>query len=302
MFVLQLFDLLNSREQAALVWIVVGAGLAFWKVPGIGAQLVVLTRSFLAPKLLLGIWIPATAFAVGVVYLASRFGIWHETSLRETLYWYVGVALVLAGSATQASDIGQFRKLFGRVFKVTIAIEFLVNLYVFPLAVELVVIPLAILLVGMQVVAERDPKLAPARNLVTFVLASLGVVTLAFVFTSGVRDLDGLLTWVHFEQFVVPLALTVAFVPFVYLVALWSTYEQVFLRIDIYGRDTGSARRAKWAVFRVCRLSLRKIGRLSRRFVPAVRSVSPEADIATLARRFEDELRAAERDEQQEAA
>lgn len=118
-----------------------------------------------------------------MVYLASRLGLWHATSLRETLYWYVGVALVLAGSATHASDLGQFRKLFGRVFKVTIAIEFLVNLYVFPLAVELVVIPLAILFAGVQVVAERDPKLAPVRNVATFILVALGVVTVAFALT-----------------------------------------------------------------------------------------------------------------------
>jgi hypothetical protein len=302
MSILEPLDLLNSREQAALVWIVVSAGLAFWEVPGIGAQLVVLTRSFLAPRLLLGIWIPATAFAVGVVYLAYRLGLWHTTSVRETLYWYVGVALVLAGSAAHASDLGKLRKLFGRVFKVTIAIEFLVNLYVFPLAVELVVIPLAVLFAGVQVVAERDPKLAPARNVATFILIALGVVTVALALTSAARDLDGLLTGEHLEQFVVPLALTVAFAPFVYLIALWSTYEQVFIRLDIYGRDAGDVRRAKWAMIRVCRLSLRRIGRLSHRFFPTIRSVSPNADIATLARRFHNELRAAERDEHQEAA
>jgi hypothetical protein len=295
-------DVLNSREQAALFWIGVGAALAFWKVPGIGAQLVTLTRSFLAPKLLLGIWLPATAFVVGIVYLAFRLGLWHTTSGRETLYWFVGVALVLAVSATRASDLGQFRKLFDRVFKVTIAIEFLVNLYVFPLAVELVVIPLAVLFAGMQVVAERDPKLAPARNVATFILVALGLVTVAFVLTSAARDLDDLLTGEHLEQFVVPLALTVAFAPFVYLIALWSTYEQVFIRLDIYGRDAGDVRRAKWAMIRVCRLSLRRIGRLSHRFFPTIRSVSPNADIATLARTFHNELRAAERDERKEAA
>jgi hypothetical protein len=302
MFVLGLLDLLNSREQAALFWIGVGACLAFWKVPAIGPQLIAVTRSFFVPKLLLSVWIPATVYVVGIVYVAQSLGLWHATSLRETLYWYVGAALVLAGSATQASDLGKFKKLFGRVFKVTIAIEFLVNLYVFPLAVELIVIPLAVLLAGMQVVAERDPTLAPARRVITFVLASLGVVTLAFAFTSAARDLDGLLTWMHFEQFVVPLALTVAFAPFLYFVALWSTYEQVFIRLDIYGQDKNGARRAKWAMIRVCRLSLRNVGRLSRRFFPMIQSVSPDTGVTVLARTFENELRAAERDERKEAA
>jgi hypothetical protein len=295
-------DVLNSREQAALFWISVGAALAFWKVPGIGSQLIVLTRSFLHPTLLFRIWLPATAYVVGAVYLAYRVDLWHVTSGRETLYWFVGVALVLALSATRASDLGRFWKLFGRVFKVTLAIEFLVNLYVLPLAVELVVIPLAVLFAGMQVVAERDPKLAHARNVATLILVALGGVAVAFAVTSAARDLGGLFTWVHLEQFVVPIALTVVFAPFVYFVALWSTYEQVFLRLDMYGRDAGSMKRAKWAMIRVCRLSLTKTGRLSHRFFPTTRSVSPDADIATLARGFRSELQAAEREERKKAA
>jgi hypothetical protein len=298
MFDLGPADYLNAREQAVLFWLIVSAALVLWKVPAIRPQLPILVRSALSPKLLFGIWVPATIYVAVVVYLAAGRGLWHATSLRETLYWFAGTAFVLAGSATQASDPLKFWSLFGRVLKVTILIEFLVNLYVFPLPVELIFIPLGVLLAGTQAVSEGNVTLASAHKVVSFLLTALGLATVVYALSSAVRDFHGLVTWVHFEQFVMPLALTAAFAPFLYYVALWSTYEQVFIRMDIYGRDDQDMRRAKWAMFRVCRLNLRKVGRLSTRFFPLIRSVSPDASTGVLIRAFQRELRVVEQGEQ----
>jgi len=130
-------DFLNSREDATLFWVVLAAIVALWKVPKIRPQTVLVLRSFLSPKLLFGIWIPASVYATIVVYLAAAAGLWHASSTKESVYWFAGTALVLAGGATQANEPAKFRQLFGRALKVTIFIEFLVNLYVFPLVVEL---------------------------------------------------------------------------------------------------------------------------------------------------------------------
>ena len=297
------FDFLNSREDAVVLWLAVVSAFVLYKAPSaIGSSVLAVIHSFFARKLLFGIWLPMTEYVGIVLFFAHDLGLWHTSSLKETLYWYTTTGLVLAGSATQASDPEKFWRLFGRVLKVTIFVEFVVNLYVFPLAVELVLVPALGLFVGVQVIAERDPKYEAARKFSVGVLAILGVTMVAFAIGSALMDLGGLLTREHLEQFVVPLALSGALVPFLYYVALRSTYEHVFIHLGIYGRDRRAVWRAKWALVRVCHLSLRKIGRLSRRFFPLVRSVGPAANVSELVRRFEGELRAAEQEERDEAA
>jgi hypothetical protein len=293
MFVsLGMIDFLNSREDAALFWVVLAAMVALWKVPDIRPQAVLVIRSFLSPKLLLGIWIPASIYATIVVYLAAAAGLWHTSSTKETVYWFAGTALVLAGGATQANDSVKFRKLFRRVLKVTIFIEFLVNLFVFPLAVELMLIPLLVLFGGMQAVAEGDPKLAPARNVIGFVLSVAGLVIVVHAVASAVGDPVGLLTWEHLEEFLVPPVLTVVFVPFLFYVALRSTYELVFVRVSILVKDERLARRAKWAIVGACGLSLGRIGRFNGRFFSMLHEIRDDSDVRALANAFQAELAA----------
>jgi hypothetical protein len=285
-------DFFNSREDATLFWVVLAAIVALWKVPKIRPQAVLVLRSFLSPKLLFGIWIPASVYATIVVYLAAVAGLWHASSTKETAYWFAGTALVLAGGATQANEPAKFRQLFGRALKVTIFIEFLVNLYVFPLVVELILIPLLVLFGGMEAVAERDPKLAPARRLIGFLLSVAGLVIVVHAVVSAIGDLAGLLTWEHLEEFLVPPVLTVVFVPFLFYVALWSTYELVFMRVGLFVKDKRLARRAKWAIVGACGLSLRRIGRFNGRFFSMLREIRDESDVRALTNAFEAELAA----------
>ena len=285
-------DALNSREDAALFWVVITAVVLLSKVPALRPQIVLVIRSFLSPKLLLGIWIPATVYVLALLYVADREGVWHTSSTKETVYWFAGTALVLAGGATQASDTAKFRNLFGRVLKVIIFIEFLVNLCVFPLAVEIVLIPLIVVFGGMHAVAKLDPKFASVRKLIGFILSVVGIVLVTHAVTSALQDLDGLFTWEHAEQFLAPLVLTIAFVPFLFYVALWSTYELVFMRVNIFVKNKRLARRTKWAIIGNCGLSLRRIGRFHGQFFGMLRTVCADADVTALMREFKAALRA----------
>ncbi|MBA3432185.1 MAG: hypothetical protein H0U16_11995 [Actinobacteria bacterium] len=288
---LAFFDFLNSREDAILIWIVVAATFLFSRVPDLWPQVLLVTRSFLSPKLLFGIWIPAAVYVLALLFVAERGGAWHTSSSKETGYWFAGTALVLAGGATQANDAAKFWKLVRSVLKVTIVVEFLVNLYVFPLAFELVLIPLIVVFAGMQAVAEVDPKLESVRKLIGFILSILGFVLAARAAASALQDLDGLFTWEHLEQFLVPFALTAVFVPFLFYVALRSTYELVLMRINIFVEDKRLRRRAKWAIVGACRLRLDRIGRFNGRFFSMLHEVRDESDVRELLHAFEIELR-----------
>jgi hypothetical protein len=106
-----------------------------------------------------------------------------------------------------------------------------VNLYVLPFAVEFVLVFLAVLFVGLEVVVRRDPAADPrVRKFVDWVLVSIGLFCFAYFLIKALGNLDGFLTRKNAENFLVGPALTIALIPFLYGVAWLSQREQRALR------------------------------------------------------------------------
>lgn len=282
-----MIDFLNSREDALLFWVLVAVGLGLYRAPGLAPSLANVVRSFLAPKLLI-LWVTSTAYVAVAVSVAESFGLWHPTSLKETVYWLAGTGLILAGGATQTrGDPAEFIRLLRRALRLTIFLEFFINFWVLPLGVELILIPLMALLLSLNVVAERDSNFTAVKRLIERVLLLIGVGLLIFVTASVVGDLGRLFTYETLEQLLIAPTLTLVFIPFLYLVAVVTAYEQIFIRIDIFLRDNRPlARQTKRATLRACGLNLRRVGRFSGRFYSKLAALRNERDLTELLREF----------------
>lgn len=222
---------LNSREDAGLIWSVIALTFVLYKAPGVFRNLAHIV--WLVVKLPLALLFGGAAlYCAGILAVASTLGVWETSATKETVYWFLGTGLVLAGHATSARpDPDYARTLLRKAFKVAILIEFVVNFYVFPLGVELVFVPLVGFL-GITEVwnkgqAEPDPRLA---KLTGGALAILGWAVLVSVLVRIGLQPGHLLARDTLERVLVVPALTVAFIPFLYLVALWSHRQQVSIR------------------------------------------------------------------------
>jgi hypothetical protein len=216
-------DFLNSREDAILVWAVLILGYVTYKGPSIWLSFFGLARMVFASKLTL-LFGSAAVYSAAIVLLAKKLGLWHTTALKETIYWFVGTGVVLAGNATHATPSPDFLKqIIGRLLRITLVIEFVVNLYVFPLAVELVLVFLVLAFAGMQAAAPYTSGIDQAtRKVIDGVLVGIGVFLIASFGVTALSDLDGFLSRETAERFLVVPALTLAFIPFLYLVEWYS--------------------------------------------------------------------------------
>jgi hypothetical protein len=144
-------DILNSREDAVLLWavvlMVVFVGHPFFKDPrGIGSSTWEAVRALLAPKLLL-LFGSAAAYSAAIVLLADRFGLWHTTSLKETVDWFLGSGVILVAKAVDATPSWAYvRAILRRAIALTILITFVANFYVLPLGYEIVLVFLVLVL------------------------------------------------------------------------------------------------------------------------------------------------------------
>ena len=160
----------------------------------------------------------AFLYSSGIVYIASELGLWHPTALKATAYWFLGTAVVLAGAAVTdgARDPRMFvGTVLRRIIAVTVVVEFIVNVYALPLALELGLTLMLLLFVAMQVVAHHDTSTTPAaRTVIDAVLTVVGLVYLAHFVLSVVANPDGFFTRVTAEDFLIGPALTSALVPY----------------------------------------------------------------------------------------
>ena len=224
---LGLLDFLNSREDAILFWTVVIFGYAFSRNPrGIDSGLLGAVRT-LYWKLLIFYGFLA-AYCALLVAGAERLGLWHMSSLKPTIYWFVGSAVVLGGMALTSPNY--LRSALKRVTGITILVEFIVNLYVFPFAYELVLVLIATLFIGVQVLqhdASTDPR---ARRFIDGTLVTIVLIYLIYFVISALGDLDRFLSRENAEAFLVGPALTLALIPFLYLARRLSQWEQERIR------------------------------------------------------------------------
>lgn len=220
-------DFLNSREDAALIWTVVVVAFVICKNPGVlGSLLGVLWLAVKPPLLFL--FGGAAVYCVGILVAANELEVWHTSALKETVYWFVGTGLVLAGHATGARpDPDYARTLLRRALSVTIVVEFIVNLHVFPLAVELAFVPLVAFFLMVDAWNQSQSQANP--RLMKFAdrgQATIGwLVLLSVLLRIGLHPGD-LITRDTLERLLVVPALAIAFIPFLYLVA-WYSRRQV---------------------------------------------------------------------------
>ena len=107
-------DFLNSREDALLLWTLLILGYLVYKDPrGMGALAWHSICAFMIPKLawLVGL---AALYSAGLVLLAERIGLWHTTALKETVYWFIGSAVILTGKAVNAAPSWGYLKTVAR--------------------------------------------------------------------------------------------------------------------------------------------------------------------------------------------
>lgn len=254
----------NNREWALIVWGAVALCVILIK-PDLRSGLRNVASSCLHPKVLLTLLI--TTCWVGVEVLIGRdVGAWTLSDTTDTVLWFLTVALVLFVNLPQAADKDHFFKRNLRSL-VTIALVFgfIVNLFVFSLPVEIILLPIELLLVGVSVVASFDPDQTLAKKAADVMLTVLVLFLVVHGALRFVADWNTLRLAPEARAFLLPLWLTVALLPLIYIFGLYAAYELAFLKLDLRSlSDRGAGIGPKFALMVSFRLRAHDVARFDR--------------------------------------
>ncbi|MDQ8195468.1 hypothetical protein QEH59_13615 [Coraliomargarita sp. SDUM461004] len=230
--------MLDNREISLLFWLAV---VLAWGCTHrqIREGLINLLASALKPKLVIG-FVMMLAYITSCVLFLWLNGVWDSSNLKATIIWSLTAAALMVGKVI--SNDATPTKFFGSAvwggLKLSVVLEFVVQLYVFPLVVELFVVPIAALIGAMIAVCETDEKFAPVKRLLNGVLSILGFTMIAYAAYRLPPEFSNFWQWSTVLSFSLPIVLTVLFIPFLWLVAVAVAYENVFCRLQFFMTDS----------------------------------------------------------------
>ncbi len=165
---------------------------------------------------------------------------WEFSNLKATVLWAMTAAALMVSKiiSNEVKPTAYFRSAVMGGLKISLVLEFVVQLYVFPIIIELLIVPVAALIGAMIAVCDTVEGSAAVKRLLNGVLAILGFAMIgyaAYRLSENFGDLWQLATVLSFLH---PILLTIMFVPFLWLVAVAVTYENVFCRLQFFVEDS----------------------------------------------------------------
>jgi hypothetical protein len=266
---------LNTRETAALVWVVLALGFALvnpsLRVVVAGAVKVA-TRPFVA--ILLG---ATTLLAAAVTIGLAWSGYWRTSMIPTTVAWFVGTAIV---GTFSMGGVGELRRLVIRTVALTAVVVFVSNAYTFPLLGELLLVPSAVVLVTIASFADRRAEFANIRVPLKVLCIALFVGTVTPTVVYLVQHIAKLASADRARDFLLPFVLTLAFLPYLYLVRMVVVWQTALSMLKSQMQDRPALlKAARRGLIRSCHASLPRIQLFEPEFRWRLTAATSEEDI-----------------------
>ncbi|RXJ90745.1 hypothetical protein CRV01_06235 [Arcobacter sp. CECT 8983] len=254
---------INNRELATLTIIIFALSYALYKDEdrGIINQTKLLLRTLFAKPIFITILLFTLYISLEVILLA-KIGYWELYLLKDTIIWSLtAFALILNHRAIVAKD-NFLKKIIMDNIKILTIFQFIVNFYSFNYIVELCVVTLATLIVGMQAAVKLGPSKEGSElneKVLNTTLSILGGFLLYFTINELLDNPTHFFLVSTLKSFLLPVLLIILYIPFYYLIIIYSKYELINATVDRLIKDTTLSKYLKKLIFKKSLLRYSKL-------------------------------------------
>lgn len=252
----------SNREIALFTWLAAVLILLLFKSE-MRHSLIKVFKALFAKQILV-FFLIILSYSLIIVFILRKTYLWDHTLLKDTLFWFFGGAIVMFLNVTKIKDLESFKLVVFESLKWTMIIEFLVNLYTFSLLVELIFIPVFIFISLLKYYSELKPEHKTLIKPPTYILNFIGLAVFVFIIYRTALDYKNFFTLITLRNFLVPPILTILFLPLLYLIALFISYESLFVRINHIHKDDDFMKPLKKEILKVANVNLNVLNSISR--------------------------------------
>lgn len=257
-----LTDIFSTREIALFIWIIVFVLLISLR-QSVRKSIGGLFKALFS-KHLFRVFLILTTYILLTLYLLNLIGLWDKSLTKDTTFWFFTVAMVTFFKVNEAKDFRFFKEIIIDSIKWIVVIEFLINFYTFGLWTELILVPIIVFISIIQAYSQTDKKYEPVEKLFRTIISIIGLMLLVYIIYETVVEFQKTFTIQNLKSLLHPVIMTFLFLPFAYMLALYMTYEVLFIRVDFLARDKKVARRIKRQIILTANLNIERLNRISK--------------------------------------
>lgn len=214
---------------------------------------------------LLRIFIVAIIYIALTVWLLQWREIWTVDNLKSTIAWTLTFAFVAMFEANRMSDDDRyFSKMLRDVISFTVVFIFIIELHSFSLITELIAIPIITFIAMLHAFSETKKEYADVEKLFGWIVALIGFGYLGISIWKTVENFQTLVTVDTLREFLIPILLSLMFLPFLFGLGLYMIYERIFVSMGIWMEDKKLVSYAKRQALLKCRTNIDYLERWSR--------------------------------------
>lgn len=278
---------LNNRDIALFIWISLFVVLILFKKDIRRTLAEIIKLLFL--KKLAPIFFLMIIYIVVIVFALYKLSFWDIALLKRTIYWFFGTAFVMFINTNRAtSEKEYFKNIILDNLKISVFIEFVVNVYVFNLIIEFFLLPVVVSLSALITMSGTKSKFMHEKNFLNKVVSVLGILILIYVGIQIKNNFSSFATVEHLKDLLLPPLLTFVFLPFIYFFALLNIYESMFVRLKIFQqkKDQNFIFWVKWKIFCACLFNLATVNEFSKNYANELMFNSNRKDVNILIAKF----------------
>lgn len=242
----------NNRELAIIIW----AGIfLIWAICHKNIR-----QS--AVGVLKGIWdlrrilLTMILYVVSCVWILYALNLFSLKLLKDLLFWFIFFAFAEIFNLSKAENINYFKTIIFHSISLLIVIEYITNLFCFPLGWELVLVFVLGFVSFINVFSKLKPKDVLVHSCTNKILTCIGMGILGYAIYKSFINYEELFVTENLHSLIFPIIMTLMFIPYMYFFTLYAKYEAWFLRISF---RTDYTKDVKRMIFRHCLVNLNKI-------------------------------------------
>lgn len=185
-------------------------------------------------------------YTIGMVYSLHRLGLWDNSQLKNTVFWFFTVGFISLFDVTNEKKDNYFKITLKDIFSFTAILQFIISVYTFSFFVELFLVPIGVLIVGMIAVGQRDPENRPVIQFLNNLLALLGLFLIGYTIYRIIKDFHSFANTGTLSDFLIPAALSLLYLPLLYLISLYVNQDDTFKGLNRTFKNRKLLRFAKW--------------------------------------------------------
>jgi hypothetical protein len=223
-------EIFTNREIAIGSWVLLGVIIAIFTKPA--QQFIKTTIPIIFCRKFVMFYIIFLSFFSLIIYCLYWIGFWDVSLLKGTIFWVVFVELPLfVRTIEKAKDNHFFIKLIKDNIALIVVIEFFINFLTFGLVEEFVLVPCALFIGLLYAIAAREKKYQKVKHFFDVLIIIFGFVVIIHTVISIFQAPEQIFNIATLKEFLLPTLLLLFNLPIVYGLALYNTYEQLFIRV-----------------------------------------------------------------------